>query len=325
VIGFLIRRAVGALLVMGVVAGIAFLMFRFVGDPVNQLVGLDTSPAARAELAQRLGLDDPLHVQFLRFLGNIARGDFGISYQFKQPVADLLGARLPATLELAIVSSLLAVGLGIPLGVHAAIHRRSPLTRLVMAVSLVGISLPTFLIGVLLIFVFSVQVGWLPSFGRGETVKVGFWTTGLLTPSGRRALVLPAVTLALFQMTLVMRLVRAEMLEALASDYVRFARARGLSPRAINYRHALPNTLVPVVTVVGMQLGSVIAFAIITETVFQWPGMGLMFLQAVQNVDIPIMASYLVLTALLFVGINLCVDLLYAAIDPRVRIAGRAA
>jgi peptide/nickel transport system permease protein len=300
-------------------------LFRFVGDPINQMVGLDTSIAERAQLREMLGLNDPVVVQFARFVWHALQLDFGISYLFKQPVVALIGERFPATIELAFISALFALLLGIPMGVYTALNRGSWLSTLFLTVSLVGISLPVFLTGILLIFLFAVTLGLLPSFGRGEVVHVGFWTTGLLTASGLRAIILPAITLGLFQLTLIMRLVRSEMLEVLRTDYIKFARARGLSERAINFGHALKNTLVPVVTIVGLQLGSVIAFAIITETVFQWPGMGLLFLIAVQNADIPVMAAYLLLVAAIFVAINLIVDLLYVVIDPRIRIEGRAA
>ena len=322
-IAFAIRRLVQAIGVMLVVALISFLMFRFVGDPVNQLVGVDTSPAEREALRQALGLNDPVFVQFGRFIVRAAQLDFGISYQFKQPVASLIASRLPATLELSFVSAVFALAIGIPMGIFTGLYPYSWLSRGFLAISLIGVSLPTFLIGILLIFIVSVNLGWLPSFGRGDTVRIfGGWTTGLLTKSGLQSLILPAITLGLFQMTLIMRLVRGEMLEVLRTDYIKFARARGLSRRAINFGHALKNTLVPVITITGLQVGSIIAFAIITETVFQWPGMGLMFLQAVQSVDIPIMAAYLLLIAFLFVMINFIVDMLYVAVDPRIRIGG---
>ncbi|HWK69126.1 MAG TPA: ABC transporter permease [Rhizobiaceae bacterium] len=325
-LAFAVRRLMQMIGVMLVVALISFLMFRFVGDPVNQLVGVDTTPEQRAELRDQLGLNDPVLVQFARFLGSAARFDFGISYQIKQPVAGLIGARLPATLELSLVSAAFALLVGLPMGVYTGLYPNSVLSRGFMAISLVGVSLPTFLVGILFILVFSVNLGWLPSFGRGQTVSLGgFWTTGLLTRSGLVSLILPAVTLGLFQMTLIMRLVRSEMLEVLRTDYIKFARARGLSSRAINFGHALKNTLVPVITITGLQLGSIIAFSIITETVFQWPGMGLLFLQAVQNVDIPVMAAYLLLIAFLFTLINLVVDLLYVVVDPRIRIGGAKA
>jgi peptide/nickel transport system permease protein len=325
-LAFAIRRLIQAIGVMLVVAMISFVMFRFVGDPVSQLVGVDTPPDQRALLRKELGLDDPIYVQFARFVDKAAHFNFGISYQIKQPVAKLIAQRLPATLELSIVSAILALVIGLPMGVYTGLYPHSWLSRLFLSISLAGISLPTFLIGILLIFIFSVNFGWLPSFGRGDVVTIwGYWTTGLLTRTGLESIILPAITLGLFQMTLIMRLVRGEMLEVLRTDYIKFARARGLSRRAINFGHALKNTLVPVITITGLQLGSIIAFSIITETVFQWPGMGLLFLQAVQNVDIPIMAAYLLLIAFLFVLINFLVDLLYVAVDPRIRIGGAKA
>ncbi len=298
---------------------ISFSMFRFAGDPVNQMVGVDTPQEQVAQLRQSLGLDEPVVVQFARYIYNAARLEFGVSYQFRLPVTNLLMERMPATLELAIVATIFAMLSGILMGVYSALRRDSWLTHIFQAVSLIGISLPTFLIGILMIYLFSVTLGWLPSFGRGDVVHIGWWTTGLLTLSGLKALIMPSITLGLFQMTLIMRLVRAEMLEVMRTDYIRFARARGLTTRAIHFGHALRNTLVPVITVAGLQFGSVIAFAIITETVFQWPGMGLLFVQAVQNVDIPIMAAYLMMVSLIFVTINLVVDILYTIVDPRLR------
>ena len=324
-LAFVLRRAVQAVLVMVVVALIAFTLFRFVGDPVNQMVGIETSAQERELLRQQLGLNDPVVIQFARFIWATAHLDFGASYQFKQPVIDLFAERFPATIELSIVSALFSLLLGIPMGVYTALHRDSWLSGIILTVSLVGISLPTFLIGILLIYVFAVSLPWLPSFGRGDVVALGFWTTGLLTKSGLRAIILPAVTLGLIQMALIMRLVRSEMIEVLRTDYIKFARARGLPNRIVNFGHALKNTLVPVMTIAGLQFGSIIAFAIITETVFQWPGMGLLFLRAVQNADIPIMSAYLLLVAAIFVVINLVVDLLYVVVDPRIRIDGRTA
>jgi peptide/nickel transport system permease protein len=318
-LAFTLRRALQAIGVMIAVGIIAFSMFRFAGDPVNQMVSIDTPYAERVAIRQSLGLNDPIPVQFVRYFANAAQFNFGISYQFRQPVATLLKERMPATLELAIVATIFALVFGILMGVYSALHKDSWLAKLFQAISLIGISLPTFLIGILLIYLFAVILGWLPSFGRGQVVKLGWWTTGLLTVSGLKALIMPSITLGLFQMTLIMRLVRAEMLEVLRTDYIRFARARGLTTRAIHFGHALRNTLVPVITVAGLQFGSVIAFAIITETVFQWPGMGLLFVQAVQNVDIPIMAAYLLMVSLIFVTINLAVDILYTIVDPRLR------
>jgi peptide/nickel transport system permease protein len=316
-LAFTLRRALQAVGVMIAVGIISFAMFRFAGDPVNQVVSIDTPFEQRAEIRKSLGLDDPVVVQFARYFANAAQFKFGVSYRFRQPVSDLLIERMPATLELASVATLLAMTFGILIGVYTALRRDSWFASVLQAVSLIGISLPTFLIGILLIYLFAVVLGWLPSFGRGDTVGIGWWTTGLLTVSGLKALIMPSITLGLFQMTLIMRLVRAEMLEVLRTDYIRFARARGLTTRAIHFGHALKNTLVPVITVAGLQFGSVIAFAIITETVFQWPGMGLLFVQAVQNVDIPIMAAYLLVVSLIFVTINLVVDILYTIVDPR--------
>lgn len=324
-LAFMIRRLIQSILVMFVVALISFLLFRYVGDPVNQMVGIETSVEEREALRQRLGLNDHVLTQFFRFITGAVQFDFGISYQFKQPVATMIAERFPATLELSIMSAIFALFVGIPMGVYTGLKRDALLSKLFLTVSLVGISLPTFLIGILLIFIFAVQLQVLPSFGRGEVVDLGFWSTGLLTASGIKALILPSITLGLFQMTLIMRLVRSEMLEVLRTDYIKFARARGLSRRAINFGHALKNTLIPVMTITGLQLGTVIAFAIITETVFSWPGMGLLFLQAVQNVDIPIMAAYLMLIGFLFVLINLIVDMLYVAVDPRIRVDSKQA
>lgn len=323
-LAFVIRRILQSAAVMVAVALIAFLMFRFVGDPINQMVGIDTPQEEVALLRQSLGLNDPAAVQFVRFIWNALNFDFGISYQFRLPVTQLLAERAPATLELALTAAIFALIVGVVMGVYCALRRDSILAKLFQAVSLVGVSLPTFLIGILLIYLFAVILGWLPSNGRGDIVRIGnWWTTGFLTTSGLRALILPGITLGLFQMTLIMRLVRAEMMEVMRTDYIKFARARGLKTRSIHFGHALKNTLIPVITIAGLQLGSIIAFAIITETVFNWPGMGLLFLKAVQNVDIPIMAAYLMMIGALFVTINLIVDLTYGFVDPRLRIAMR--
>jgi peptide/nickel transport system permease protein len=319
-LAFVIRRVIQSVVVLLVVGLVAFSMFRFVGDPVDNMLGQERTQADIERLRSDLGLDQPFPVQYWRFLQNAVQGDFGISYRQGRPVSDIISERLPATLELAAVSGLLALGFGIGLGVLTAIRRQGILSNAIMTISLIGVSLPTFLIGILLIYVFSVELDLLPSFGRGEVVDLGWWTTGLLTESGLKAIILPAITLGLYQMTLIMRLVRSEMLEVLRQDYIRFARARGLRERTVNFRHALKNTLVPVITVTGLQLGSIIAFAIITETVFQWPGVGLLFINAIQFVDIPVMAAYLMLISVMFVGINLIVDLLYFAIDPRLRV-----
>ncbi|VFR17484.1 Dipeptide transport system permease protein DppB (TC 3.A.1.5.2) [plant metagenome] len=318
-LAFILRRLAQAAAVMLTVALLAFMLFRYVGDPVTIMLGQDATEQDRIALRQSLGLDQPAPVQFYRFVGKAVQGDFGLSLRQGQPVSTLLAERLPATVELSVAAALLALVVGVPLGVYTALRRRGWVAQAVLALSLLGVSLPTFLIGILLILVFSVQLGWLPSYGRGDTVRVGGWSTGLLTASGWQHLILPAITLSLFQLTLVLRLVRAEMLEVLRTDYIKFAHARGLTRRAIHFGHALKNTLVPVITITGLQLGGIIAFAIVTETVFQWPGMGLLFIQAVQFADVPVMAAYLCLIALVFVVINLIVDLLYFAVDPRLR------
>jgi len=322
-LAFVFRRLVQASLVMLTVALIAFTLFQFVGDPVNNMLGQDATPEQRQALRRDLGLDSTVPVQFARFVGNAVRGEFGISLKQGQKVATLIKERFPATLELSVTAALLALLVGVPLGAHAALKRGRASSQLSMLLSLLGVSLPTFEIGILMILVFSVWLKWLPSFSRGDVVSLGFWSTGLLTLDGWRHLLMPAFTLAVFQLALIMRLVRAEMLEVLRADYIKFARARGLSNRVVYFGHALRNTLVPVITITGLQLGSLIAFSIITEKVFQWPGMGLLFIQAVEFADIPVMAAYLCLISLIFVLINLLVDLLYFAVDPRLRVDGK--
>ncbi len=317
---YIVRRALQSVLVMGAVAFVAFALFQYMGDPINQMVAQDATLEQRNALRRVLGLDQPFYVQFLLFLKNLLTGNFGFSFRIGTPVAQIIAERLPATLELVFVAALFALFIGVPAGVYTGLHRHGSLSRFMLTISLIGVSLPTFLIGILLILIFAVLLGWLPSFGRGDVVKLGFWSTGFLTKSGLKALILPAITLGLFQTTLIMRLVRSEMLEVLRADYIKFARARGLTNRSINFGHALKNTLVPVITIAGLQLGGLIAFAIITETVFQWPGMGFLFITAIQFVDIPVMSTYLVLVALFFVIINLVVDLLYFAVDPRLRV-----
>jgi peptide/nickel transport system permease protein len=317
---FILRRLAQAVVVMVCVALIAFMLFQYVGDPVVFLLGQDATPEQIRELRADLGLDQPFIVQFWHFLANASQGEFGLSLRQGAKVSRLISERLPATMELALVAALLALVVGIPMGVYAALRRGTWVSQLFMTISLLGVSLPTFLIGILLILLFAVQLGWLPSFGRGDVVQMGWWSSGLLTPKGLQHIILPAITLAIFQLTLIMRLVRAEMLEVLRTDYIKFARARGLTQRAVHFGHALKNTLVPVMTITGLQLGGLIAFAIITETVFQWPGMGLLFIQAVTFADIPVMAAYLCLIALIFVVINLVVDLLYFVVDPRLRV-----
>ena len=317
---YIVRRALQSVLVMAAVAFVAFALFQYMGDPINQMVAQDATLEQRNALRSLLGLDRPFYVQFLLFLKNLVTGNFGFSFRVGTPVAQIIAERLPATLELVFVAALFALFVGVPAGVYTGLHRHGALSQFMLTISLIGVSLPTFLIGILLILIFAVLLGWLPSFGRGDVVQLGFWSTGFITTSGLKALILPSITLGLFQTTLIMRLVRAEMLEVLRADYIKFARARGLTNRAVNFGHALKNTLVPVITIAGLQIGGLIAFAIITETVFQWPGMGFLFITSIQFVDVPIMSTYLVLVALFFVIINLIVDLLYFAVDPRLRI-----
>jgi peptide/nickel transport system permease protein len=319
-IAYVIQRAFQALAVMVVVALVSFMLFNFVGDPVDNMVGQEATYEERLSIRENLGLNDPFVVQFGRFMVNAVQGEFGISYRIQRPVAELISERMPATLELVIVSAILSVLIGIPLGVYTGINRDSALSKVILTTSLAGVSLPTFVIGILLIYLFSVTLGWLPSFGRGEVTQVGWWSTGLLSVSGWKAIILPSATLCLFQMTIILRLVRSEMLEVMRTDYIKFARARGLPDQMINFGHAFKNTLVPVITIIGLNVGSLLAFSIITETVFQWPGMGFLFIQAVGFADIPVMAAYLVLVAAIFVSINLLVDILYFVVDPRLRV-----
>ncbi len=319
-LAFILRRLMQAVIVMLTVAFIAFMLFQYVGDPVSSMLGQDATPEQREQLRADLGLDAPFPVQFARFVGNAVQGEFGLSLRQGRKVSALIVERFPATLELALAAGVIALLVGIPLGVYSALRRGSFGSQLAMTLSLLGVSLPTFLIGILLILFFAVLLHWLPSFGRGDTVAFGTWTSGFVTIDGLKHLILPAITLSIFQLALIVRLVRAEMLEVLRTDYIKFARARGLPDRVVHFGHALKNTLVPVITITGLQLGGLIAFAIVTETVFQWPGMGLLFIQAVQFADIPVMAAYLCLIALIFVIINLAVDLLYFAVDPRLRI-----
>jgi len=324
-LAFIIRRLLQSILVMVAVGFIAFSLFNFVGDPVSLMLPPEATQADRDEVRKNLGLDEPFYVQFGKFVGNAVQGNFGISLRLGRPVSQLLIERLPATLELAMTAAIIGLMVGIPVGVYTALKRNSIVSKMLLTGSLIGVSLPNFLIGIFLILIFAVWLGLLPSFGRGDVTKIGLWTTGLLTVTGLKALVLPAITLGLYPVTLIMRLVRSEMMEVLRTDYIKFARARGLSNNAVHFGHALKNTLVPVITITGLQLGGLIAFAIITETVFQWPGMGLLFIQAVQFADIPVMAAYLCLIGLIFVLINLTVDMLYYTVDPRLRISSSAA
>ena len=321
-LSFIAKRLAQSVLVMAIVSAVSFSLFNFVGDPVNNMVGQDATREQRLEIRDKLGLDDPIITQYGRFVGNMLQADFGLSYRIKRPVDDLIAERLPATLELVFVSAIISLFFGIVLGIYTGIKRNSWISRVILSTSLAGVSLPTFVIGIGLIYLFAVHLRWLPSSGRSGVVDLGWWKTSLITLEGWRSIILPAITLSLFQLTLILRLVRAEMMEVMRTDFIKFARARGLSERAINFRHALRNTLVPVITIIGLNIGGLVAFSVVTETVFQWPGTGLMFIQAVNFVDVPIMAAYLVFVALLFVVINLIVDILYFVVDPRIRLGG---
>ena len=319
-VNYFFIRLLQSVLVMIVVSFVSFSLFNYVGDPVHNMVGQEASTEKREEIREKLGLNDPVHTQFIRFIGNAVKGEFGLSYQLRRPVSDLIAERLPATLELVFISALIAIVSGVVLGVYTGINRDGFLSNIILILSLFGVSLPTFVIGILFIYLFSVILGILPSFGRGEVVDLGFWNTGFLTLSGIKAIILPSITLSLFQMTYIIRLVRAEMMEILQTDYIKFARARGIEKNTINFKHALKNGLIPVITITGINIGTLIAFSIITETVFQWPGMGFLFINAVHFVDIPIMSAYLIMVAFIFVMINFIVDITYYIIDPRIRI-----
>ena len=316
---YFLKRLLQSILVMLIVGFVSFSLFNFVGDPVNNMVGQEASEETREEIREKLGLNDPVYTQFFKFVVNASNGEFGLSYELRRPVSLLISERLPATLELVLVSALIAIFFGVFFGVYTAINREGLVSNLILVTSLFGVSLPTFVIGILFIYLFSVILGILPSFGRGEVVNFSFWSTGFFTLSGIKALILPSITLSLFQMTYIIRLVRAEMMEILETDYIKFARARGINKKVINNKHALKNGLIPVITITGINVGTLIAFSIITETVFQWPGMGLLFINAVQFVDIPIMSAYLIMVAFLFVMINFIVDIAYYFIDPRIR------
>lgn len=316
---FLLRKLFQAAMLLAGVALISFILFQYLGDPVANMLPESATEVERMQLRASLGLNDPVFVQFLHYLSRLLHGNFGISYYNQVSVFQLIMERLPATLELVFVAVIISLAVGFPLGVWVAITRNKLLREGVQILSLIGVSLPWFLIGIMLIIVFSVWLGWFPSSGRGETVKIGFWSTGLLTASGWRSIVLPALSLALSMITIIMRLVRTEMLEVMKADYIKFARARGIENYRIWFRHALRNALLPVVTVIGLQIGGLIAFAIVIETVFQWPGMGLLLIQSINYVDAPVLSGYLLFIALIFIMINTIVDLLYYLIDPRMR------
>lgn len=317
---FLVNRALHALLVLLVVSLLAFALGDLLGDPVASILGMEATQADRDALRLRLRLDDPFLTRYGAYLARILQGDFGASYAAQRPIVDLLAERIPATVELALCALSLSLALGIPLGVFAAARRGDKVFSGLMMLSVFGVSLPSFVVGIGLILTFSLGLGWLPSFGRGEVVRLGGWTTGFLTATGLKSLIMPAISLALGQVALVARLSRAEMLTVLSTDYIRFARARGLPEGRIAFSHALRNTLIPIITVSGIQLGYLVAFAIVVEQVFQWPGMGTLFIHALSTTDLPLISAFLLVAALFFVMINLVVDLLYVLADPRLRV-----
>jgi len=321
---FAVRRVAQALVVMLVISLIGFSIKYAFGDPVRDLVGIHVSQEEREALRDKLGLNDPFMVQWARFMKNALKGDLGQSYFFKKPALEVIAKKAPATLELVLVSSLIIVLVSIPVGIYAAVEPRAVLSRLLMGASIVGVSIPVFLTAIVLIYIFAVELHWLPSYGRGETVMLwGFWDSGLVTKDGLKHLILPGLSLSSIMLPLFIRLIRAEMKEVLETEYVKFARAKGIKPWRILFVHGFKNTLLPVITVGGVQLGTMIAFTILTETVFQWQGMGFIFLEAIERADTSLMVAYLVFVGAMFVVVNTVVDLVYGLVNPMVRIAGR--
>ncbi|ADU63059.1 MAG: ABC transporter permease [Pseudodesulfovibrio sp.] len=321
---FAVKRILQAMIVMLIISCIGFAIKHNFGDPVRDLVGQRVTPAERAEIREQLGLNDPFLVQYVRFLGAAAKGDLGLSYFFKKPATEVILKKAPATLELVFCAALIITLLSVPLGIYAAIKPKSLLSRIVMGVSTVGVSMPVFLTAILLIYIFSVELKWLPSFGRGETVLLfGWWESGLVTWDGLQHLIMPSVALSSIMLPLFIRLIRSEMMEVLESEYVKYAWAKGLRPRRIWWVHAFKNTLLPVITVGGVQLGIMVAFTILTETVFQWQGMGSMFIESVERSDTSLMVAYLVFVGFVFVLVNTAVDIIYGLVNPMVRVAGR--
>ena len=319
---FIARRVAQALLVMLAILVIAFAVRTSLGDPLREIMGQAVPESERAQLRHELGLDAPWPAQLARYLGRAAAGDLGTSIIYKRPTVAVVLAKFPASFELVLGASLIVLLLSVPGGVYCAVRPRSLGAKLILGVSVLGISVPVFLTGIFLITIFSVWLGWLPAFGRGETLRIGFWETGLLTLDGLKHLLLPALTLSSIMLPLFIRLVRGAMLDELGHDYVRTARAKGASPLRVWIVHALRNALLPLVAVGGLQVGTLIAYTLLTETVFQWPGMGFLFLEAVTRADIPLVTTYLVLVGLLFVIVNTAVDFVSLALDPRVSLEG---
>jgi peptide/nickel transport system permease protein len=321
-LAFFLRRAAQAIVVMVAIAVIAFAVKGALGDPLREIMGEAVPEAQRAELRHQLGLDDPWPTQLARYLGGAARGDLGQSYIYKRPTLGVIAAKFPASFELVLAASLIVILVSLPAGIYCAVRPYSFGARLILGLSVLGISVPVFLTGILLITIFSVRLGLLPAFGRGDTVAIGPWDTGLLTLDGLEHLLLPAVTLSSIMLPLFIRLIRGAMLDQLGSDYVRTARAKGASHLRVWLHHALRNALVPIVALGALQIGNMLAFTLLTETVFQWPGMGFLFLEAVTRADVPLITAYLVVVGLLFVVTNTLADMASLWLDPRISLEG---
>ncbi len=320
---FIVRRIIQSIIVMLVISLVGFSIQFSIGDPVRDLVGERVTPAEREEIRDRLGLNDPFYIQYFRFVKNACKGDLGLSFFYKKPALEVIISKAPATLELVIVTSIILMIISIPAGIYCAIFPKRLLSRFAMAFSTIGVAIPVFLTAIALIYLFAVELNWLPSFGRGETVNIGgWWESGLLTWDGIKHLVLPSVSLSSIMLPLFIRLIRAEMMEVLETEYIKFAWAKGLHHKRVWFIHAFKNTLLPVITVFGVQLGIMFAFTILTETVFQWQGMGFMFLEAVERSDTALLVAYLVVVGAIFVTVNTVVDIIYGTINPMVRIAG---
>ncbi|GFM34761.1 ABC transporter permease [Desulfovibrio subterraneus] len=321
---FIMRRLAQAMLVMFVISIIGFGIKYSFGDPVREMVGMSVSAADREALRDKLGLNDPIVVQWTRFVSNALQGDLGRSFFYRKPATEVIMKKAPATLELVFCSAMIILLVSTPAGIYAAVKPKSGLARFIMGFSIVGVSVPVFLTAILLIYLFAVELHWLPSYGRGDTVQLwGFWDTGLLTLDGLKHLILPSVALSSIMLPLFIRLIRAEMKEVMQTEYVKFARAKGLKPWRILMVHGFKNTLLPVITVGGVQIGIMIAYTILTETVFQWQGMGFMFIEAVERSDTSLLVAYLVFVGALFVTVNTVVDIIYGLVNPMVRISGR--
>jgi peptide/nickel transport system permease protein len=322
-LAFIGGRAAQALLVTLAILVIAFAVRAALGDPLREIVGEAVPESERAELRHKLGLDAPWQVQLARYVGQAAKGDLGTSYIYKRPTLQVILVKFPASFELVLAASMIVMLISLPAGIYCAVRPRSWRAKAILASSVLGISIPVFLTGIFLITIFSVELGWLPAFGRGQTVTLGLWETSLLTRDGLAHLLLPALTLSSIMLPLFIRLVRGAMLEELSHDYVRTARAKGASPLRVWLAHALRNALLPLVALGGLQIGTMLAYTLLTETVFQWPGMGFLFLEAVTRADVPLITTYLVVVGLLFVLINTLVDVVSLWLDPRINLEGQ--